>query len=126
MRGAARRSAEETLVGKAVSEDGTTKAVLLRSRVDPTSGGLCWLPVDAAMAAEGRERATKVTLVSRGPGGCVDRQRMDTYRDEPKTCANAIMYKHAAGSTQTIQPCTAVVVDNTCMATLLQHSIPIA
>jgi len=46
-------SAEETLVGKAVDEDGTSKDVLLRSRVDPTCGGLCWLPVDAAVAAEG-------------------------------------------------------------------------
>ncbi|CAN0132511.1 unnamed protein product [Scytosiphon promiscuus] len=49
---AATASAEETLVGKAVSEDGTSKEVSLRSRVDPTSGGLCWLPVDAAVAAE--------------------------------------------------------------------------
>lgn len=46
-------SAEETLVGKAVAEDGTSRDVLLRSRVDPTSGGLCWLPVDANVAAEG-------------------------------------------------------------------------
>ncbi|CAM9481407.1 unnamed protein product, partial [Hapterophycus canaliculatus] len=51
---AATASAEETLVGKAVSEDGTRKDVSLRSRVDPTSGGLCWLPVDAAVAAEGK------------------------------------------------------------------------
>lgn len=48
-------SAEETLVGKALSEDGTSKDVSLRSRVDPTSGGLCWLPVDAAVAAEGKK-----------------------------------------------------------------------
>lgn len=46
-------SAEETLVGTAVGEDGKSKDVLLRSRVDPSSGGLCWLPVDASVAAEG-------------------------------------------------------------------------
>lgn len=46
-------SAEETLVGKATGEDGKGRDVLLRSRVDPTSGGLCWLPVDATVAAEG-------------------------------------------------------------------------
>lgn len=50
---AATASAEETLVGKTVGEDGQRKDVLLRSRVDPTAGGLCWLPVDATIAAEG-------------------------------------------------------------------------
>ncbi|CAM9336262.1 unnamed protein product, partial [Ectocarpus fasciculatus] len=54
-------TARRTLVGKAVSEDGTTKAVLLRSRVDPTSGGLCWLPVDAAMAAEDTTSMSQMT-----------------------------------------------------------------
>ncbi|CAM9823264.1 unnamed protein product, partial [Ectocarpus sp. 6 AP-2014] len=44
-----------------MSEDGTTKAVLLRSRVDPTSGGLCWLPVDAAMAAEDTTSMSQMT-----------------------------------------------------------------
>ena len=46
-------SAEETLVGKTVGEGGKSKDVLMRSRVDPSSGGLCWLPVDATVAAEG-------------------------------------------------------------------------
>ncbi|CAM9621331.1 unnamed protein product, partial [Choristocarpus tenellus] len=44
-------SAEETLVGKAILEDGTSKDVLMRSRVDPSSGGLCWLPVEDSAAA---------------------------------------------------------------------------
>ena len=47
------RSAEETLVGRTTSEDGTSTEVLMKSRVDPGSGGLCWLPVDAAVAAAG-------------------------------------------------------------------------
>lgn len=50
---AATASAEETLVGKTMADDGNSKDVLLRSRVDPTTGGLCWLPVDGTVAAEG-------------------------------------------------------------------------